>query len=62
MRYQPVPYSPELDELQQAGLLYYGIVGEDVGEWYRLYPYQLSPSDCHKEPGVKWRYAVLLED
>ena len=51
MRYQQLPYSPELDDLQQAGLLYYGIVGKDAGKWYRLYPHQLSPSACHKELG-----------
>lgn len=62
MRYQQLPYSPELDDLHKAGLLYYGMVGNDIGEWYQLYPYQLSPSACHEDPGVKWRYAVLLED
>lgn len=62
MRYQQVPYSPELDELQQAGLLYYDRVGKDIDEWYQLYPHQPSPSACHEDPGVKWRYAVLLED
>ena len=62
MRYQQLPYSPELDDLHQEGLLYYGMVGNDAGGWYRLYPYQPSPSACHEELGVKWRYAVLLED
>lgn len=62
MRYQQLPYSPELDDLQQAGLLYYSVVGNNTDGWYRLYPYQPSPSACHEAPGVKWRYAVLLED
>lgn len=61
MRYQELPYSDSLDELHSAGVLYYGMVNKDDGEWYRLHPHQLSPSVCHRDSAFRWRYAVLLE-
>lgn len=61
MRYQRLPYDDSLDVLHQEGLLYYGMVGQNEHEWYRLFPHQLSPSECHTDP-VTWRYAIQVED
>lgn len=61
MRYQEMPITPELDELQQAGLIWYRCRDWDEGH-YDFDGGGSPPSYWEKiNPGV-YSYAIRVED
>lgn len=61
MRYQEIPLTPELDELQQAGLVWYRCRDWDEGQ-YDFDGGGNTPSYWEKlNPGM-YSYAIRIED
>lgn len=61
MRYQEMPITPELDELQQEGLVWYRCNDWDAG-CYDLDIGRNTPSVWEEVDPGKYSYAVCLED
>lgn len=61
MRFQEMPITPELDEMQRAGLVWYRCRDWDAGHW----DYDggtTTPSGWEKITPGQYQYAVRLEE
>ena len=61
MRFQEMPITPELDEMQRAGLVWYQCHDWDVEAW-DLDDSSTTPSCCEKINPGEYQYAVRLEE